>query len=87
MWLMKTLLTSGCTNQLGAGHPNSAKTALIDMGFNLGLLRLSRVFTKFNAAVNRKDWAAAAEESHRTKIQESRNVDTRNQLIAASQGK
>jgi len=67
--------------------PNSAKTALIDMGFNLGLLRLSRVFTKFNAAVNRKDWAAAAEESHRTKIQESRNVDTRNQLIAASQGK
>ncbi|RWT48839.1 hypothetical protein DN589_28140, partial [Klebsiella quasipneumoniae subsp. similipneumoniae] len=20
MWLMKTLLTSGCTNQLGAGH-------------------------------------------------------------------
>ncbi|MBY7200147.1 hypothetical protein, partial [Enterobacter hormaechei] len=21
MWLMKTLLTSGCTNQRGAGHP------------------------------------------------------------------
>ena len=24
MWLMKTLLTSGCTNQRGAGHGNSA---------------------------------------------------------------
>ncbi|PXB41721.1 hypothetical protein DL189_09005, partial [Enterobacter hormaechei] len=23
MWLMKTLLTSGCTNQRGAGHFNS----------------------------------------------------------------
>ncbi|WP_214670085.1 hypothetical protein, partial [Escherichia coli] len=22
MWLMKTLLTSGCTNQRGAGHPD-----------------------------------------------------------------
>ena len=67
--------------------PNSAKTALIDMGFNLGLPKLGRLFPKFNDAVNRKDWATAAEESHRTKIQDSRNVDTRNQLIAASQGK
>ncbi|MCK7172269.1 hypothetical protein, partial [Enterobacter chengduensis] len=24
MWLMKTLLTSGCTNQRGAGHLGSA---------------------------------------------------------------
>ncbi|POU02949.1 mannose-6-phosphate isomerase, partial [Citrobacter freundii complex sp. CFNIH7] len=23
MWLMKTLLTSGCTNQRGAGHHHS----------------------------------------------------------------
>ncbi|MCF7419275.1 hypothetical protein [Escherichia coli] len=27
MWLMKTLLTSGCTNQRGAGHVNSTYTA------------------------------------------------------------
>ncbi|MGI4363303.1 hypothetical protein ACR2WX_16685, partial [Klebsiella pneumoniae] len=27
MWLMKTLLTSGCTNQRGAGHPESEKFA------------------------------------------------------------
>ncbi|WP_213063645.1 hypothetical protein, partial [Escherichia coli] len=26
MWLMKTLLTSGCTNQRGAGHPDERKT-------------------------------------------------------------
>ncbi|KAB0929855.1 hypothetical protein FZI01_07230, partial [Cronobacter sakazakii] len=25
MWLMKTLLTSGCTNQRGAGHNPTAK--------------------------------------------------------------
>ncbi|MCE1224576.1 hypothetical protein LWV26_24490, partial [Enterobacter kobei] len=31
MWLMKTLLTSGCTNQRGAGHRN-------DVMLNAGLL-------------------------------------------------
>ncbi|PCE38789.1 hypothetical protein CI706_03860, partial [Klebsiella pneumoniae subsp. pneumoniae] len=30
MWLMKTLLTSGCTNQRGAGH-----SVLTDRGFLL----------------------------------------------------
>ncbi|EPQ4604884.1 hypothetical protein L3B45_004598, partial [Citrobacter freundii] len=25
MWLMKTLLTSGCTNQRGAGHSNTTE--------------------------------------------------------------
>ncbi|WP_213059557.1 hypothetical protein, partial [Escherichia coli] len=25
MWLMKTLLTSGCTNQRGAGHNQASK--------------------------------------------------------------
>ncbi len=25
MWLMKTLLTSGCTNQRGAGHTHSMR--------------------------------------------------------------
>ncbi|MBE3004876.1 DUF1471 domain-containing protein [Enterobacter hormaechei] len=28
MWLMKTLLTSGCTNQRGAGHPDDAEDAI-----------------------------------------------------------
>lgn len=29
MWLMKTLLTSGCTNQRGAGHRIYLETVLI----------------------------------------------------------
>ncbi|WP_445447020.1 hypothetical protein, partial [Citrobacter freundii] len=29
MWLMKTLLTSGCTNQRGAGHPSSVSDDII----------------------------------------------------------
>ncbi|WP_211749093.1 hypothetical protein, partial [Klebsiella variicola] len=33
MWLMKTLLTSGCTNQRGAGHTQWAKC--LTMSFTL----------------------------------------------------
>jgi len=32
MWLMKTLLISGCTNQRGAGHPTDAPAGG-DVGF------------------------------------------------------
>ncbi|WP_094168557.1 hypothetical protein [Citrobacter braakii] len=32
MWLMKTLLTSGCTNQRGAGHPNAAMLLYVPNG-------------------------------------------------------
>lgn len=65
---------------------NSAKTALVDMGFNLGVPRLHSAFPRFNDAVNRKDWNSAAAESHRTGIGESRNNDTKNQLLQAAQG-
>ncbi|WP_234015184.1 hypothetical protein, partial [Cronobacter dublinensis] len=30
MWLMKTLLTSRCINQRGAGHPGSTGTGVSD---------------------------------------------------------
>ncbi|WP_227449563.1 hypothetical protein, partial [Escherichia coli] len=42
MWLMKTLLTSGCTNQRGAGHCD------LDIGSTTSLLLhlLKRVFAK-----------------------------------------
>jgi hypothetical protein len=36
------------------------------MGFNLGVPKLKKEFVKFNDAVNRGDWNAAADESHRT---------------------
>lgn len=66
--------------------PNSAKTALVDMGFNLGIPRLRSEFPKFNSAVNSKDWNTAATESHRTGIGDSRNNDTKNQLQQAVHG-
>ncbi|MCX8986028.1 lysozyme family protein [Citrobacter portucalensis] len=66
--------------------PNSAKTALVDMGFNLGISRLHNEFPHFNDAVNRKDWSTAATESHRVGIGTNRNNDTRDQLLRASQG-
>ncbi|MFZ5244135.1 glycoside hydrolase family protein [Enterobacter bugandensis] len=66
--------------------PNSAKTALVDMGFNLGIPRLHSEFPKFNSAVNRKDWNTAANESHRTGIGEGRNNDTKGQLQQAASG-
>ncbi|MGX2009448.1 glycoside hydrolase family protein, partial [Enterobacter asburiae] len=58
------------------------KTALVDMGFNLGVPKLKKEFVKFNDAVNRGDWNAAADESHRTIKQrgDKRNKDTYDQL-------
>ncbi|MCV9127663.1 hypothetical protein ODZ18_25145, partial [Escherichia coli] len=32
MWLMKTLLTSGCTNQRGAGHSNNGLNLFMKFG-------------------------------------------------------
>lgn len=58
------------------------KTALVDMGFNLGVPTLKEVFVNFNDAVNRGDWNTAADESHRTLNQrgDKRNKDTYDQL-------
>ncbi|MER1434386.1 hypothetical protein, partial [Enterobacter hormaechei] len=41
MWLMKTLLTSGCTNQRGAGH--SASTAALSFDL-LDIIHLAQLF-------------------------------------------
>lgn len=65
---------------------DNAKTGLVDMGFNLGISRLRNEFPKFNAAVNRGDWATAASESHRTGIGDKRNADTANNFTQASRG-
>lgn len=66
--------------------PQSAKTALHDMIYNLGASKLKSEFPNFNAAVNRKDWPTAAAESHRTGIGDSRNKDTFNQFTNATSG-
>ena len=64
--------------------PQSAKTALHDMLYNLGEGKLRSGFPNFNAAVNRKDWGGAATESHRIGIGDSRNKDTHDQFLSAS---
>lgn len=66
--------------------PQSAKTALHDMLYNLGEGKLKSEFPNFNAAVNRKDWPTAATESHRTGIGDSRNKDTHDQFTNAVKG-
>ncbi|CAI1920866.1 lysozyme family protein [Serratia proteamaculans] len=63
--------------------PQSAKVALHDMAYNMGISRLRTNFPRFNDAVNRRDWAAAAAESHRTVIGDDRNNATRDQLLNA----
>ncbi|MFV6584479.1 hypothetical protein ACNPHE_24885 [Klebsiella pneumoniae] len=67
--------------------PNEGKTALVDMGFNLGINKLKSGFPNFNAAINRGDWTAAADESHRTGIGDKRNNDTKAQLQQAGKKK
>lgn len=61
---------------------NSRKTALVDMGFNLGINKLKNDFPNFNDAVNKGDWERAARESHRNINQrgDSRNKKTADQL-------
>lgn len=67
--------------------PNEGKTALVDMGFNLGINKLKSGFPNFNSAINRGDWNAAADESHRTGIGDKRNNDTKAQLQQAGKKK
>ncbi|WP_431002136.1 hypothetical protein, partial [Klebsiella pneumoniae] len=43
MWLMKTLLTSGCTNQRGAGHSNFNSFSLLTV-----LYSEQALFSEFN---------------------------------------
>lgn len=50
MWLMKTLLTSGCTNQRGAGHPAGDCTSgawTVVLSVLLAEIRVARIFQKY----------------------------------------
>ncbi|MFY7332100.1 hypothetical protein ACOTX3_19630, partial [Enterobacter cloacae complex sp. IR5384] len=44
MWLMKTLLTSGCTNQRGAGHTNCDNIKFLPW---IGVIYFHRVSERF----------------------------------------
>jgi GH24 family phage-related lysozyme (muramidase) len=67
-----------------ASFPTPVQVAVCDMSFNLGAAKLFREFPIFRAACERGDWAAAATESHRNGIQESRNEWTAEMLKSAA---
>ena len=75
---------SGVFSDFGS-YPSSAKVALIDMDFNLGLPRFQN-FHKLIAAVKANDWDTAAEESHRIGVGAERNAKTAALFQAAKKG-
>jgi GH24 family phage-related lysozyme (muramidase) len=63
-------------------YPVSVQEALLDMVFNLGETGLMDKFPKFIAAIQRKDWKAAADQCNRVGIAGSRNDETRRLLTS-----
>ena len=64
--------------------PIPAQQALLDMQFNIGTPKFSQTeWPKLFAAVVNKDWATAAQESHRKDIQQSRQDWTYNKFLQA----
>ncbi len=87
-----TLLTNDLAvfeHQLGSLFPNypkfpqSAKAGLVDMIFNLGMGTLRSVFTNFVAAVNRQDWATAANQCNRPQVSPQRNTEVKQLFLQA----
>jgi GH24 family phage-related lysozyme (muramidase) len=65
-------------------YPEGVREAIIDMAFNLGNAGLVGKFPKFVALIRKKDWKAAAKESHRQGIAEWRNEEIKQLLNDAS---
>jgi GH24 family phage-related lysozyme (muramidase) len=66
------------------GYPDSAKQALVDMAYNLGIAGLKK-FKKLVAAAEKMDWQEAANESHRTSCRDARNNWTRERFKKAAE--
>jgi len=56
--------------------PDAVKMALLDMDWNLGDPKLRNTYPRFDAAVDRQDWATAALQCHRNGISDERNAWT-----------
>ena len=56
--------------------PDAVKMALLDMLWNLGGPKLRNTYPRFDAAVDRQDWATAALQCHRNGISDERNAWT-----------
>lgn len=57
-----------------SAFPDSVKLALFDMIFNLGMTKLSNLFTNFNKYIKSGDYNKAALECSRTGISDARNL-------------
>ncbi|MCV6590760.1 MAG: glycoside hydrolase family protein [Marinobacterium sp.] len=55
-------------------YPITAQMAMMDMAFNLGVQGLVTKFPSMTRAIRRMDWKAAAKESHRRQVSDSRNA-------------
>lgn len=58
--------------------PQEVQKALFDMVFNLGITKLSMVFTQFNNAIKNEQWDEAAKQSNRPDVSAARNGYVKN---------
>jgi GH24 family phage-related lysozyme (muramidase) len=65
-------------------YPAEACAAILDMGYNLGVEKLTTAFPSFSRAVRARDWATAAEECQRRGPGPDRNNWTKAQLENAA---
>ena len=65
-------------------YPEGVREALIDMAFNLGNAGLINKFPTFVGHIKKKDFRAAAKESHRRDVRESRNDEIKKLLTDAA---
>jgi GH24 family phage-related lysozyme (muramidase) len=66
-------------------YPVSARLALLDMAFNLGVSGLINGFPTLRESVKKRDWAAAAKQCHRKGPSEERNLATKRLFLVAVQ--
>lgn len=65
-------------------YPAEACAAILDMGYNLGVEKLTTAFPSFSRAVRARDWATAAQECERRGPGPDRNNWTKAQLETAA---
>jgi GH24 family phage-related lysozyme (muramidase) len=65
-------------------YPAEACAAILDMGYNLGVEKLTTGFPSFSRAVRARDWATAAQECERRGPGPDRNNWTKAQLANAA---
>ena len=65
-------------------YPPIAKRGLLDMSFNLGITDTLSVYKNFTAAVRRRDWKEAANQSNRSNVTPARNADVKRWFMEAA---